>query len=217
MCFSAPASFIASGGLAALGGASLAMAKKEDKALALVPILFSIQQASEGVQWLYLNSGSSSLTAAYSFLFFALIIWPVYVPIFVFSMDKKRRADLKWFILLGIAVSAYYIALLLTRSLGVSKLDHCVSYAFSFPFKDLVIPAYIAAVVGPLLVSSLRIFRWFGIIVAVLGIISWIFFTATLTSVWCFFAAIVSSMFFLYIRSKNLISQRHRKAGHCPS
>ena len=68
MCFSAPASFIASGGLLALGGASLAVAKKEDKVLALIPFLFGIQQGLEGFQWLYLNSGSPSLLLGYAFL-----------------------------------------------------------------------------------------------------------------------------------------------------
>ena len=74
MCFSAPASFIASGGLAVLGGVSFVTAKKEDKILAAIPILFAIQQFCEGIQWIYLNSGSSSLIAGYLFLFFAFIL-----------------------------------------------------------------------------------------------------------------------------------------------
>ena len=68
MCFSASASFIASGGLAALGGVSFVSAKKKDKVLAVIPIMFSIQQFCEGIQWLYLNSGSSSPVFGYLFL-----------------------------------------------------------------------------------------------------------------------------------------------------
>ena len=68
MCFSAPASFIASGGLVAIGGVSLVAANKEDKILAAIPFLFGVQQFFEGIQWLYLNSGSSSLLAGYGFL-----------------------------------------------------------------------------------------------------------------------------------------------------
>ncbi len=203
MCFSAPASFIASGGLAALGGVSLVTARKEDKILAAIPLMFSVQQASEGVQWLYLNSGSVSFVAGYYFLFFAFILWPIYVPTTVFILDKKERKILLGFIFLGIVISLYFIVVLLTQSLFISKLNACVSYAFNFPFKDLVILLYLLAIVGPLFISSIKIFRWFGLTISVLGIIAWLFFAVTFTSVWCFFAAIVSSMFFLYIKYKN--------------
>ena len=73
MCFSAEASFIASGGLAVAGGASLKVAKKEQRLIALIPLLFAIQQAIEGMQWLYLYRGTSSLKLAYAFLFFGFV------------------------------------------------------------------------------------------------------------------------------------------------
>ena len=202
MCFSAPASFIASGGLIALGGASLVAADKEDKILALIPFLFGVQQFFEGIQWTYLNMGSSSLYAGYGFLFFAFIVWPTYVPTFVYVLDKKMRKVLRWFIFLGIAVSLYFLAIFLTQSLEISKLNACVSYTFAFPYKNIVNGAYLIAVFSPLFVSSHHIFKWFGIAIAFFAILSWLFFTLTFASVWCFFAAIVSSMFFFYVQYK---------------
>jgi heme/copper-type cytochrome/quinol oxidase subunit 4 len=106
MCFSAPASFIASGGLTLLGGASLVVAKKEDKILALIPLLFGAQQFFEGIQWLYLNTGSSSTLATYIFLVFAYIIWPIYVPACVLILDKEKRKIMRSFLFLGITVAA---------------------------------------------------------------------------------------------------------------
>jgi len=200
MCFSAPASFIASGGLIALGGASFTIAKKEDKILAAIPFLFGIQQGIEGFQWLYLNSGTSSLPLGYSFLFFALMVWPIYVPTSVFILDKKRRSTLKWFIFLGIAVALYFSELLLTRPLVIHKLKACVNYGFYNPYQYIVMAIYLLAIFGPLFVSDYKIFKWFGIIAAFLAIITELFFTMNFTSVWCFFAAIVSSMFFVYIK-----------------
>ena len=199
MCFSAPASFVASGGLAVLGGASLA-AKKEDRILAAIPILFGIQQAFEGIQWLYLNKDASSLFAGYGFLFFAFIVWPIYAPSVVFALDKKRRKILKWFMFLGIGVAIYSFILLLTQSLTIQQRSSCINYTFNFPLHGLVTIAYFAAVFVPMLISSRKTFRWFGIVIALLAIISWIFFAVAFTSVWCFFAAIVSSMFFVYIK-----------------
>ena len=203
MCFSASASFVASGGLVLLGGASLATAKKEDKILAAIPLLFGIQQAFEGIQWLYLNTGSSSLLAGYGFLFFAFIIWPIYVPTFVFILDReKKRKILKWFIFLGIAVALYSLVLLLTQSLVIHEFRACVSYTFYFPLRNFINAAYLLAVFGPLFISGREIFEWFGIVIGILAIISWYFFAVELVSIWCFFAAIVSSMFFIYIKYK---------------
>ena len=202
MCFSAPASFIASGGLIVLGGVSVVAAEKKDKILALIPLLFGIQQFCEGIQWLYLNHGSSSLPAGYGFLFFAFVVWPIYVPTFVYVLDKKKRKILRWFIFLGSAVGLYFLVLLLTQSLEISKLSACVNYSFNFPLKNIVNGGYLIAVFSPLFISSHHIFKWFGVLVAFFAIIAWLFFTLTFASVWCFFAAIVSSMFFFYIKFK---------------
>jgi hypothetical protein len=203
MCFSAPASFIASGGLAALGGASAAVAKKEDKVLAAIPLLFAVQQFFEGIQWLHLNAGSTSSPAAYIFLFFAYIVWPIYVPASVFTLDKERRNIMQWFLILGIIVCIYSLIILITQAIQVERLNQCIAYSFTIPFNNFFDIAYLSAVFAPLLISSREIFRWFGLVVAFLAIISWLFFALTFTSVWCFFAAIVSSMFFVYINVKD--------------
>lgn len=202
MCFSAPASFVASGGLILLSGASFLIAKKEDKFLATIPLLFGIQQALEGIQWLYLNTGSSSLLVGYGYLFFAFIVWPIYVPVFVYILDRKKREILKWFIFLGIAVALYFLERSLTQSLAIHEIGSHVSYTFDYPSNFLAKIAYALAVFVPLLISRNKTFKWFGIVIAILALISWFFFAVTFTSVWCFFAAIVSSMFFVYLKSK---------------
>lgn len=200
MCFSASASFIAGGGLVALGGASFVIAKKEKKILAAIPLLFGIQQISEGFQWERLNLGTTSPIAGYIFLFFAFILWPIYVPTFVWLLDKKRKNILRWFMFLGIIVAVYFIWLMFTQVVAIAKINACIGYSFSnFPLVYPVLLVYLTAIFGPLLISSHRAFRRFGIVAFVLAIISWIFYFYTFTSVWCFFAAIVSSIFFVYI------------------
>jgi hypothetical protein len=201
MCFSAPASFIASGGLIAVGGASLATAKKKNRILAAIPFLFGIQQGFEGIQWVYLGSGSVSLLAGYGFLFFAFTVWPLYVPTCVFLLDKSQRKILMWFVLLGTAVSFYFLTMLATQDLVISELKSSISYTFNSPLKHIVNTAYLVAVFGPLLISSHKIFRWSGAAVFVLAIFAWLFFSLTFTSVWCFFAAIVSVMFLWYVKN----------------
>ena len=126
----------------------------------------------------------------------------MYVPLTVFILDKKERKILGWFVLVGITVAIYFSIILMTEPIGINKLNSCISYSFSFPFKDFVILAYLSAIVGSLCISSLKIFRYFGIVVGFLGLVSWLFFELTFTSVWCFFAAIISSMFFVYLKRK---------------
>ena len=212
MCFSASASFVASGGLVALGGASLAVAKKKEKIIAAIPLMFGVQQAFEGVQWLHLDTGNTSLIAGYSFLVFALIVWPVYVPCTVYMLDTRRRKILKWFIVAGSIVALYYVYILLTQSLVINEFRACINYQYNAPFGNIFGTLYVLTIFGPLFVSCRPIFKWFGLVVAILAIIAWLFFTLAFTSVWCFFAAIISSMFFVYITLRH-----HRQGKHSSS
>jgi hypothetical protein len=202
MCFSATASFVASGALTGMGVATYAVARKKDKILVAIPILFGIQQAFEGVQWLYLDRGSSSLIAGYGFLFFALIVWPVYVPAFVTMLDKKRNGILKWLIVTGVVVAGYFVVVLATQPLRISERMNCVNYAFNLPAKWIITALYVVAILGPLLFSSRPIFRWFGLVVFASAVIAGTLYYRNFISVWCFFAAAVSAMFFLYVQHR---------------
>jgi hypothetical protein len=200
MCFSAPFSFIAGGGLAMLSAASFRSARKKDRSLGAIPLFFGIQQAFEGVQWVFLNKGSLSGMAGYGYLFFALIFWPVYIPSLVFALDGERKKIMPWFILLGAAVAVYFSRLLLTHPLGIQEFSGSIRYTFGFPHQTFAMPAYLLAILGPLSISSIPVFKWFSLAIAALAFLSWKLYTLNFVSVWCLFAAIVSLMFFVYIR-----------------
>ena len=163
--------------------------------------MFGIQQAFEGVQWIYLNNGSTSLFAGYSFLFFALVVWPIYVPTIVLILDKKERKLLKYFLFLGIIVGIYFLIILLTQTVSIQEVSACVNYNFNVPLRALAGGGYALSIFAPLLISSKKVFRWFGILVGISAIISWIFFSVAFASVWCFFAAAISFIVFLYIKT----------------
>lgn len=203
MCFSASASFIAGGGLIALGGATLVVAKKEERVLATIPFLFGIQQIIEGIQWLYIDAGSLSLVAGFFFLFFAFIVWPIWVPATIYILDKKRRSILKWFAILGIVVACYFLTMFLIQSLEIQKVRSCIQYNFTSPFGYVENILYLVAIFAPLLVSSRRVFFYFGFVVIILALISWLFYAYAFTSVWCFFSAVISSLFFVYVWLKS--------------
>jgi hypothetical protein len=203
MCFSATASFAAGGGLIALGGASFVAAKKEDKIIAAIPLMFGVQQLFEGIQWLYLNNGQSSVFAGYAFLFFAFIVWPIYSPAFIYVLDKKNRIHIKKFIFLGIVVALYSVGIAVTKTLSIQELGSCVSYDFHYSLGWFLTMLYLLAVFGAFFVSSRKILKLFGAAFAFFAIVSWIIYTNNFVSVWCFFAAIVSSVFFIYVKFKS--------------
>src|SRR5882757_8765544 len=115
MCFSATASFVASGALALIGGATVRAApSKRFVPLAAIPLLFAAQQACEGALWLVLDRapfhvGGTPLARA--FLFFALFVWPAWVPLALFLVERQpeKRRVLGAFAIGGALLGAYLI------------------------------------------------------------------------------------------------------------
>lgn len=83
MCFSATASFAAGTALIAVGGVSLRRSRgKAELPFALVPLLFGVQQLSEGLLWLSFSNDLPLLKswATYAFSLFSHVLWPTFVP-----------------------------------------------------------------------------------------------------------------------------------------
>jgi hypothetical protein len=94
MCFSAAASFSVSGILLVAGIATLRQAKERKVVpFALIPLIFSVQQLTEGVLWIALQNPEYEgwrNAAAYVFMVFAQVVWPVWVPLSVLLLEKEE-------------------------------------------------------------------------------------------------------------------------------
>lgn len=200
MCFSASVSFVSSGGLTVAGAASLKKAHKKEKIIAVIPLLFAIQQAFEGIQWLAPHPSFLELVAGYGFLFFAFLVWPVYVPIMVFLFDEKKRSILKWFVGLGILLALFFLSVLVTQPLTINVVESSIDYNFGIPLEPLMYGIYLVVVCGALMLSSMRVFRWYGGAVFIFALIAWTFFQTTFISVWCFFAALISASIYFSLK-----------------
>jgi hypothetical protein len=59
---------------------------------ASIPLIFGVQQIAEGILWLTLPN-SEYLTIqkifTYVYLFFAQIVWPIWVPIAILLLEKE--------------------------------------------------------------------------------------------------------------------------------
>jgi hypothetical protein len=197
MCLSAPVSFAASAVLTATGGAIVnEKPLKSEILIAVIPFLFAAQQAIEGVQWMLIKQGEPSLLLGYVFLFFAFLLWPVYIPVAVYMIerDKWRKIILRWLVVAGFVVAAWLLFFTLSSSLDIQVYNRSIMY--SLPYSPYITELYALVIAGSLLLTSHKIIRWFGYTIVAAFLVSYFFFIVTITSTWCFFAALLS--FILY-------------------
>ena len=212
MCFSAEASFTASGALAI---SSIAIARipkeKSDIPLALFPAIFAAHQFIEGLLWLN-HSGTISDTyktaSVYGFVFIAFVLWPLYVPFSAYLIEKSkfRKLIVLACLFIGLYSSITLLISIIANSIDVSVVDHSFSYKMKIPEKFMI--PYFISVSIPFLVSSSRNLMFFGIALTVSCAIAAIIATsATFPSIWCFYAAILSLALYLYFKlsAKNLV------------
>lgn len=202
MCFSATASFVTSGGLAVVGAATLKAAPRRRRILALVPFVFAVQQALEGIQWLYLKAGTVCPAAGYGYLFFALLFWPVFIPLLVFMLDRAARPRVKWFLGLGIVVALWNLAALLSGPLAISGASGNIVYSVGIPTALARTVLYVIVVCGALFALRITALRWFGALITAAALVAFIGFRSAFASVWCYFAAVISALVFWYARRK---------------
>jgi hypothetical protein len=212
MCFSATASFSAAGVLGVIGLLSLRQIRGHNNyaAIAAVPLLFAFQQASEGVVWLTMGNPelrSLHVTAIYIFLFFAMCVWPTWVPLSVWLSEPQHDKKKLVAVITGIGslITLASVYLLLRNPLHAQVFNCSIWY--NSAGKDLAtgplaVAIYAFAVLAPLFISSLPRARLFA--GAVLGscIFTYVWMNTVFTSVWCFFAAILSAMIYWSLREK---------------
>jgi hypothetical protein len=213
MCFSASASFIAGATLMVAGVATLRLVTRPSQIpFALVPLLFGVQQVIEGLIWLSFGDRSTidnaSLTVVYSV--FSHVLWPIYVPFAVGLLETVpwRRKALAVCQVAGLAVGLYLLYFIvqypvMSRVLG----RHIVYESPHFYIAGIIILYLISTCVSSMLSSS-NIIRVFGVLAVVTFLAAYAIHVATLVSVWCFFAALLSFIIYLYFRHERTESSR---------
>jgi hypothetical protein len=202
MCFSAAASFTASAVLGAAGVHTLSQSKtRQNFVLATIPFVFTLQQFFEGFVWILPAPSKVSLLAAYTFVFFAFLFWPSYIPFACWMHEKKskRKNVLLVFVVLGFIGSAYLLVSLFLSPLEVVETGRSIQYLVDVPLEMVGISIYIAVTVGAFLIASDPFLKVFGLLVGISAWVSWTFYTLSFTSVWCFFSALLSILIWVHI------------------
>jgi hypothetical protein len=214
MCFSAGASISAGVLLSFIGTETLRKVHKPEQIpFASIPLVFAFQQFSEGALWLTIGKpGSEGIQSAATvvFLIMAQIIWPLLVPISVLLMENHRirKKILRVLVGFGVVAAAYYAySMIFFHAYAEIGFLHIAYKTRAVPpsgiFRMAGIASYLAATLIPFFVSGNGRTYVLGIIMALSLIVSQIFFTLYLTSVWCFFAAIISFLIYFTIRASH--------------
>lgn len=205
MCFSATASFTASAALGVTGIATLSKIKNIREApLASIPLIFAAQQFIEGLLWLTLaGTGTYALPLTYLYQFFALFWWPIFIPLTVYLLENQswRKKIITLFFLFGIIVGISQYATFLRGPISGQIVNRCISYNTdsTLPLSSLpFIVLYGLATVGACLISSKKIIKIFGIMGGIFALFAWHVYAVNFSSVWCFFAAILSIIIYLH-------------------
>lgn len=202
MCFSAPVSFATSAVLAVVGVQTVRHASPRRRYIAMIPLIFSVQQAIEGIQWVLERPSTCSQIFGYGFLFFAFLVWPIYVPLSVWYAERVhwRRRALLVLAGIGTALAVFFITVALHESLSIMSSVSQIQYVIAIPYFVFSAIVYVLATTSSFLLSSHRPLRWFGVASFFAAVASWWFFSYAFTSVWCFFAAALSIGLYWWVR-----------------
>ena len=184
MCFSATASFSAGAFLLGVGTLTLKSARRpRELPYAAIPLLFAIQQLTEGVIWLTFRYEAPLLNAVMThvYSFFSHVLWPVYVPVAVLLVEPSlwRRRALLVFVAAGVAVGAYLLYFLVAFPTVSRPIGQHVEY-----------------------VSTHRAVKVFGVLALLSFAAAYFFYATWFISVWCFFAALMSVVVYLHFVSR---------------
>lgn len=208
MCFSAEASVAAGVVLLPAGVYSTVAAVRKNRTylpLAITPVLFALQQFCEGGVWVGLGRNDPAVVRpfALAFLFFAVALWPGWMPLTAGLLERSRRRG--WMFAasavgLVLGMTCYLPAALHADEwLVVQVVGHSVQYDLSaIPLGDTPVAgvfqwAYLALVCVPLLTTRDVWVRVLGVSVAVSAVVAFASFRYAFASVWCFFAAVISA------------------------
>jgi len=204
MCFSMEASLVGGVIISAIGVVTVKKVHKSSQILfASIPLFFGLQQFAEGFLWYSLpNPDLQTIQniSAYTFVIMAQVIWPLLIPLSVLVMEKsaKKKKILYIMFAFGVVLALYYSFCLISFTISPQIMGYHIKYFNSFPMS-LAKPAflfYLIATIPPFFVSSIKRMKLMGYLMTGSCVVTVIFFTQYLTSVWCFFAALLSGVIY---------------------
>lgn len=200
MCFSASASFTAGIGLLFCGIFALKrVTNKKFYLIALIPLIFGVQQLVEGFVWLsFTYEQLTPWRTFFSFLFVgaAGLLWPIWVPVSLYIAEPEQNQKQNYYvsIMAGVIFAATTLIYFFFYPLTTEVINCHIVYTLNIPYNlDIATAAlYLAATALPFFLSSIKKMWLLGIALVASYAISYFFFYQAHVSMWCFFAALLS-------------------------
>jgi len=225
ICFSSAASFTAAAVLLPLGALAIRQTHRRRRPellpLALMPVLFGLQQAIEGLVWLALGAGWTQAglrPLALAYLFFAFFLWPSWLPLVALTLSRGRLGSWRRNLLRALTLAGVLLGLVLwlplllePARLSIAVQGHSMVYSarllFSGDAGNLGRALYLLLVLLPLLLlPSPRLWLFsFGLLAA--GLLAEGVAHHAFTSVWCFFSALLSGWILWLVSSEPVMPQ----------
>ncbi len=228
MCFSATVSYSTAAVLVSAGAYAIHHARRLPNRhwllWAAIPLLFGVQQTFEGMVWRQLDAGHAEAAVPYAlgFHFFSHFLWLWWLGLGSYLVEpaRARRRVIGGGTMLGVFCGTLLYGVMLGHPqwMSVAVQRHAIVYTFSNPYRGPIhlpiTPAglYALIVLVPMLVSSHRPIRLFGVLLAVSALLASGVYGYAYVSVWCFFAAGLS--LYLVFMIRRLVAKaaiRHRE------
>lgn len=206
MCFSAPASLIAGITLSAVGRETLKKTKeKNEYPFAAIPLIFGIQQITEGIVWLAIGLPVINQIVSFAFLMFAYVLWPIFIPIAVYLIEKEkiRKTVLKPFVVAGLITGLLLFYSVITGPVYAQIHQFSIVYNSTGNFPAVVVWLYAIATSLSCLASSHKMINLFGLTLFASGFVTYQCYANSFVSVWCFFSALLSIIVHLHFSPVN--------------
>lgn len=202
MCFSATASFAAGVFLLGIGALTLKSSRSPcELPLAAIPLLFALQQLSEGVIWLTFRYEAPMLNTVMThvYSFFSHVLWPAYIPLAVLLIEPPglRRRLLVAFVVGGLALGVYLLYVLAAFGVASRPTGQHIEYVSPHFFAAAVMTLYLLSTTTSPLLSTHRLVKLFGVLALSSFGGAYFFYATWFISVWCFFAALLSVVIYL--------------------
>lgn len=204
MCFSASMDLTAGMFVTGLGVDALShVTRREQKPLAVLPLLFGVHQLVEAVVWWHVDgraSASASAVAVFVYLLIALGIVPLLVPYALVRLRLTGPA-VGWICLVAGALAVCLDMWGMGKGpMTAHDAGHHLAYDLTVPYSQIGLPLYVIATCLPLILGRsnlLRLFGWMNLaVVATLAALA----QDGVISLWCVWAAITSFLICVYLR-----------------
>lgn len=204
MCFSEEVSFSVAAGLGVVSYFTLRLnSSKSLIMMRLIPLMFGLQQFSEGIAWMSLRGALSypifDKFALYFYLFFGLVLWPTWIPLSIGMAEKvKWRHSLLLLLAIGGGIlSAVNLAAIILYPVSISVVNHSIYYQVSLPNEAAF---YLSFTLIPWFISTIRQAWGVGLLYSAGALIAGYFYYIAFASVWCLFSAAISMMLYKVLK-----------------